>query len=173
MQQGFLADDRIHGLSRQRDLHDVTAHDAHALRKADPSRKIRRARCTMRIEFDASDYRAVLVGEIARRTSEPRAKIRDLAAAADARAFGQRVHDRQPAVVVLVIGKQILRREPVEVAAPGSELRENLVSRNRMAAVKRQDVMIVGHEACGRWDDGRWRRPVYTAGHAGRAARTR
>jgi hypothetical protein len=107
-------------------VHDITAHDAHTLRKADPAREICRARRTMRIEFDAGDNGTVLMGEIARGTGQARAEIRDLAAAADECTFGQRVDYRQPAVMVLVVGEQIFRCESVEMAAPGLYAGENL-----------------------------------------------
>jgi hypothetical protein len=43
--------------------------------------------------------------------------------------------------VILVVCEQVLRREVVDMAAFGLYRGENLVARNRMAAVERQYMM--------------------------------
>ena len=129
-------------------MHDVTAHDAHALRKTYAACEIGGSWRPVRIEFDTGHDGAVLVSEITCRAGQPCAKIGDLTAGPDVSAFRQGIDHGKAAIVILIERKQILRRKGIEMPSPGLCAGKNLFPRNGMAAVKRQDMILVFHFGC-------------------------
>ena len=76
-------------------------------------------------QLDAGDIRAVPISKIARRPAKAGTEIRNPRTSADARRRRQRVIGREAAIVVLVMGKQLLRRHAVKVAARGAQFGKN------------------------------------------------
>src|SRR5690349_3051213 len=74
--------------------------------------------------------------EIARRPAEARAEIDHLAADADPRGLRQRVIGGEPAIMILVVRKKILRPQSLQRPARRLEFCEDDLRRNRMTLIE-------------------------------------
>jgi hypothetical protein len=145
MQQGFLADHRVHQVRSKRHMHDIATNDTNALCETDTAREVSGRRGTMRIQFDTGYDCAVFMSKIARRSAQACAEIGHFAAASNMSARGKGIDYGQTAIVILIEREQVFRRKCIEMPAPGSYGGKDLFTRNRMAAVEGEDMILIVH----------------------------
>ena len=136
MQQRLLADDGIVACVCQRQVHHIAFQHAHFAVEPDAPRQFRSAGDAGRRQLDAGDVGAIAMGQISCRPAEPGAEIDHLAVDADPRGLRQRVVGGKSAIVILVVGKQILGLQPLEGAARRLEFCEDDLRRDRMAMIE-------------------------------------
>jgi hypothetical protein len=86
------------------------------------------------------------VRPVARRTTKPGAEVGDAISRSYSRAIGQSVIGGEPPVMILVVRKQVLWREVIEVPALCPQFCDDLLGGDRVAAVEVEDVGVpIGH----------------------------
>src|SRR5581483_1265925 len=99
--------------------------DANAVLQADQPRQLACSFDPRRRQLDANDIGAITVREIARGTAKSGAKVGDPRALSDPGALRQGIVGGQSAVMILVVGKQFLGRNTVEVSSLRFQPRED------------------------------------------------
>ena len=117
VQQRFLAHARVECRGRERQSPRIAADDRHPTVQAHQAAEPGGPRGPPGVELDAHDTAAAAAGQEARRAGEPRAQVQYAPVGVDAGQPRERVDGREPAIVVLVIRKEIVRREPSEITA--------------------------------------------------------
>ncbi len=117
MQEGFLADDGIDACRGQRHPHHIAFDHPDFVLKTGKMRQFGGAFDAGRRQFDAGDVGAIAMRQITRWAGKAGAEIGNAAAAADAGERRQGVIGGEPAIVILIVGKQFFGRYIVEMAA--------------------------------------------------------
>jgi hypothetical protein len=146
MQEGFLADHDIETVARQPGPGDIAFDNSYPLLKPNQRREFCRSADPPLVQLNPGDIRSEPVRPVARRTTEPGAEVRYAISRSYSRSISESVIGGEPAVMILVVREQVLRREAIEVPALGPELRDDLLSGDRMPRIEVENVgMQVGH----------------------------
>src|SRR5439155_280582 len=113
VQQRLLAHAGVEASGAERESGGVAADDAHRVTQPDAARKPLHAGRAFGVQLDADHAAAAAGSQKARRTSQAGTDVKDAVGGRDPGAPRQCVHRAQAAVVVLVDGIEVVRRERV------------------------------------------------------------
>src|SRR5262249_26349000 len=136
VKQRFLANYDIVARVRQRDLQNIAFNDAHILLQPYKTCQVLGPPDSRRSQLYAGDVGTVTVSQVTCRTAQPCAEIDDAGAFANARSLRQRVIGVQSTAVILVVRKQFLGRNVIEMPSARIELGQNDLGRDWMPFIE-------------------------------------
>ena len=116
MEDGKPADDGVEGGMREGVGEGIPAHVGEVLSKSAAGRETGRDRVQITLQLQRRDVAANRAGQIARRTAQAGADLKDLTRGAQAEQVNGRVHRVRAVVVVLVEGEQLLGSQYLAIA---------------------------------------------------------